>query len=95
MSNNIYIQDGRTINTLRPTYVAKAFIYSEEQRKMIQSLLRHNFIPHHTAIGKGNSTKKHWNVEKYRGRIGTGFKMVTTSPYSSRLNHITYFLKIA
>lgn len=35
------------------------------------------------------------NVEKYQGKYGVGFKMITTSPYSSNFNHITYFVKEA
>lgn len=35
------------------------------------------------------------NVEKYQGKYGVGFKMITTSPYSSNFNHLTYFIKEA
>ena len=91
---NIFNQDGRYINVLRPTDVAAAGIYSEAQRQQIRLLIHHNFFPHHTAVGKGRCTKKHWNLEKYRGKHGVGFKMNTASPNSSCLNHITYFLQI-
>ena len=94
MRNNIFIQDGATIKTLNPSSVAQAFIFSEEQRAKIEQLLRHGFFPKHTSVGKGKSTVKHWNVEKYNGRYGKGFKMITTSPYSSNFNHLTYFIKM-
>ena len=94
MENNIFSQTGRTIKTLHPEYVAKAFIYSEEQRRKIRELIRENYFPHHTAVGKGNVTSKRWNVEEYKGRIGTGYRMITSSPFSSKLNHITYFIKL-
>lgn len=90
---NIFLQDGKFINVLRPSSVAKAAIYNEEERKAILRMIRHKFYPHHTSVGEGHVTRKHWNVEKYRGRFGTGFKLITTSPYSSNFNHITYFIK--
>ena len=52
-NGNIFNQDGRYINVLRPTDVAAAGIYSEAQRQQIQLLIHHNFLPHHTAVGKG------------------------------------------
>ena len=91
---NIFIQDESHIKVLNDGYVAKANIYSEEQRRKIHELIRKNYFPHHTAIGKGNATSKRWNVEEYSGRVGQGYRMITYSPYSSRLNHITYFIKI-
>ena len=94
-NGNIFNQDGRYINVLRPTNVAAAGIYSEAQRQQIRLLIHHNFFPHHTAVGKGRCTKRHWNLEKYRGKHGIGFKMITTSPYSSNFNHLTYFIKEA
>lgn len=94
MDNNIFIQDGATINTLRPSSVAQAYIYSDEQRQMIKLLLRHNFFPHHTSVGEGRSTRKHWNIEKYRGKHGVGFKMISSSPFSNNFNHLTYFIKM-
>lgn len=94
MENNIFNQTGRTIKTLHPEYVVKAFIYSEEQRRKIQELIRESYFPHHTAVGKGNVTAKRWNVEEYKGRIGQGYRMITSSPYSSKLNHITYFIRL-
>ena len=92
--SNIFIQDKRYIKVLNNGYVAKAFIYSEEQRRKIQELIRNNYFPHHTAIGKGKATSKRWNVEEYKGRIGQGYRMITSSPYSSKLNHITYFIRL-
>ena len=93
-NGNIFNQDGRYINVLRPTDVAAAGIYSEAQRQQIRLLIHHNFFPHHTAVGKGKKKKKHWNLEKYRGKYGVGFKMITTSSISSNFNHLTYFLKM-
>lgn len=84
-------QNGATIRTLHPSSVAQAFIFSNEQRAKIVQLIRHGFLPHHTSVGVGLSGKHHWRVEKYRGKFGNGFKMITTSPYSSKLNHLTYF----
>ena len=43
MENNIFIQDGCIIHTLRPSSVAHARIFSEEQRAKIKQLLHHNF----------------------------------------------------
>ena len=94
MKNNIFIQDGVTIKTLHPENMAKAIIYDEEQRNTILHLIRDSYFPHHTAVGKGNLASGMWNVEKYRGRIGEGYKMITSSPYSRNLKHITYFIKI-
>ena len=94
MENNIFIQDGIFINVLRPSHIVRAGIFSEDERKQINLLIRHNFFPHHTAVGRGRCTRKHWNLEKYRGRYGVGFKLITTSPISSNFNHITYFLKL-
>ena len=93
MKENIKNQEGAIIRTLHPSTVAYARIYSEEQRMTIKHLIRHNYFPHHTAVGVGKSTKKHWNIEKYQGKYGFGFKMITTSPYSSNFNHLTYFIK--
>ena len=92
--SNIFIQDKRYIKVLNNGYVAQAFIYSEEQRRKIRQLIRENYFPHHTAIGKGNVTSRRWNVEEYKGRIGQGYRMISSSPYSSKLNHITYFIKL-
>ena len=94
VKNNIFIQDGVTIKTLHPENMAKAIIYDEEQRNTILHFIRDSYFPHHTAVGKGNATSKRWNVEEYRGRVGQGYRMITYSPYSSKLNHITYFIKI-
>jgi len=91
---NIFIQDGKYINVLHPTNVASAGIFSEAQRQIIKLLIHHNFLPHHTAVGKGKCTRKHWNIEKYRGKHGVGFKLITASSISSNFNHLTYFLKL-
>ena len=92
-TENIFIQDGATIKTLHPSSVCSALVYDEEQRNTIKRLMRHGFIPHHSSVGRGQSSSKHWRLSKYRGRFGSGFKMITTSPYSSNFNHLTYFLK--
>jgi hypothetical protein len=86
-------QEGTIIRTLHPSTVVNAKIYSEEQRMKIKKLIQHNFLPHHTSVGIGKATRKHWNVEKCRGKYGKGFKMITSSPYSSNFNHLTYFIK--
>jgi len=93
-TGNIFDQDGKYINVLHPTYVASAAIYTEEQRKQIKQLIKEGYYPHHTAIGVGNSTNKHWNIEDYKGRYGTGKKLITTSTISKKFNHITYFIQI-
>ena len=74
-----------------------AFLVSltcEEERQQIKLLIRHGFMPHHSAVGKGRCTRRHWNMEKYRGKHGVGFKLITASSISSNFNHITYFLKL-
>ncbi len=91
MKETWFNQEGNTIQTVVPSTIVQARIYDEEQRGVIKQLIRHKFIPHHSSIGKGKSTRKHWNLEKYIGKWGKGFKMITTSPFSSNFNHITYF----
>ena len=91
MKEDINNQTGATIKTLHPSSVVQARIYSEEQREAINSLISHKFIPHHSAVGRGKTGSKHWKLEKYIGKFGKGFKMITTSPFSSNFNHITYF----
>ena len=94
MENNIFVQDGRYINVLWPSPVVRAGIFCEEERQQIKLLLRHGFMPHHSAIGKGRCTRRHWNMEKYRGKHGVGFRLITASSISSNFNHITYCLKL-
>ena len=94
-TENIKNQGGAIIRTLNPNPVAQAFIFSGEQRAKIVQLINHGFLPHHTSVGNGLSGRKHWRVEKYRGKFGNGFKMITTSPYSTNFNHLTYFTPIA
>lgn len=84
-------QNGMIIRTLNPNSVAKAFIYSNQQRAKIVQLITHNFLPHHTSVGVGKAGKDHWRLEKYRGKFGVGFKMITRSPFSTNFSHITYF----
>ena len=95
MKENISEQRGATIRTMHPSPVAQARIYSEEQRMAILQLIRHKFLPTHTAVGKGKTTRKHWNIEKYRGKFGIGFKMMTTSPYGSNFNRLAYLIREA
>ena len=90
-TENIKNQGGAVIRTLNPNPVAQASIFNSEQRAKIVQLIRHGFLPHHTSVGVGRSGKDHWRVEKYRGMFGSGFKMITTSPYSTNFNHLTYF----
>lgn len=85
----IYNQNGAIINTLHPSNNVFARIYSEEQRKEINRLISEGYLPHHSSVGTGNTTKS------YKGRFGEGILMLTTSPYSSNFNHLTYFLKQA
>ena len=89
---NISNQGGATIRTLNPNPVAQAFIYCQEQRAKVVQLIRHGFLPHHTSVGVGKTGKNHWRLEKYRGKFGKGFKMISTSPYSFNFNHLTNFL---
>ena len=91
-TENINDQGGMAIRTLHPNPVAQAYIFSSEQRAKIVQLINHGFLPHHTSVGVGKTGRKHWRVEKYRGKFGKGFKMISTSPYSSNFNHLTYFV---
>ena len=88
-------QGGATIVTLNPNPVAQAFIYDNEQRATIVNLIEAGYKPHHTYWGVGKTGRKLWNVEKYKGRFGKGYKMITKSPYSTNFRHLTYFLPIA
>ena len=90
-TENISNQGGATIVTLHPSKVAQAFIYDNEQRAAIVDLIRHGFKPHHTSVGVGKTGRRLWNVERYKGRFGEGYKMITRSPYSTNFNHLTYF----
>ena len=93
MNENINNQGGATIVTLHPKKTAQAYIYDNEQRATIIDLIKRGFKPHHTSVGVGNTGKKLWNVEKYKGRFGKGkgFKMITKSPFSTNFSHLTYF----
>ena len=93
MNTSVYNQSGRFINTLHPSIVVRAHIYSEDERNQINQLIQANYLPHHSAVGKGKTTAKHWSLEQYRGKFGEGYKLITTSPYSTNFNHITYFIK--
>ena len=91
MNENINNQGGATIVTLHPSKVAQALIYDNEQRATIIDLIKRGFKPHHTSVGVGKTGRKPWNVEKYKGRFGEGFKMITRSPFSTNFSHLTYF----
>ena len=92
MTIDINNQDRATIKTLHPTTkAAQAYIFSSEQRNTIKRLIKHGFVPHHTAITRGRATAKKYSLEKYRGRFGKGFKMISFSPFSPDFNHCTYF----
>lgn len=91
----VYNQNGAIIHTLHPSTNVHARIYSEEQRREINRLISEGYLPHHSSVGTGNTTKAHWTTKSYKGRFGEGILMLTTSPYSSNFNHKTYFLKQA
>jgi hypothetical protein len=92
METNINNQGGATIVTLNPNPVAQAFIYDNEQRATIVNLIEAGYKPHHhTSVGVGKTGRRLWNVEKYQGRFGKGYKMITKSPCSTNFNHLTYF----
>jgi len=91
----VYNQTGAIIHTLHPSTVVHARIYSEAQRKEINRLISEGYLPHHSSVGVGNSTKAHWTVINYKGKFGEGYKMITTSTLSSNFNHLTYFIKQA
>lgn len=90
-TENINNQNGATIVTLHPSKTAQAIIYDNEQRATIVNLIEAGYKPDHTSVGVGKTGRKLWNVEKYQGRFGKGYKMITKSPYSTSLNHLTYF----
>ncbi len=91
----VFKQDGATIHVLHPSSVCQAIIYSDEQRQKINELISEGYLPDHTSVGCGKATRANFSVESYKGKFGEGFKMVTTSPYSSNFNHLTYFIKKA
>ena len=70
-----------------------ARIYSEEQRAVIVNLIDQGYIPTETIVGKGKCTRKHWNLEDYKGKRGEGYRMISSYPWSSNFNSITFFIK--
>ena len=90
-TNNIKNQGGATIVTLHPSKTAQAIIYDNEQRATIVKLIEAGYKPLHTSVGVGKTGRKLRNVEKYQGRFGKGYKMITKSPYSTNFSHLTYF----
>lgn len=85
------------IQTLDNSLKFPARIYSEEQRNTIRRLISHGYYPTHTSPGKAKCTKKHWNLEHYRGRHGNGFRMISSyipkGYVRSNMNSITYFIR--
>lgn len=74
MKENINNQEGAIIRTLHSSNVAYARIYSEEQRMRIKQLIQHNFLPHHTSVGVGKSTRKHWNLRSTKANMEWGLR---------------------
>lgn len=95
----IIAQKERYICTTDESLKFPARIYSEAQRDTIRRLISHGFIPTHTSPGKARCSKKHWNLEHYRGKYGNGFRMISSynpvGKVRSNMNSITYFIKEA
>lgn len=73
-----------------------ARIYSEEQRAVINKLITEGYVPTETIVGKGKCTRKHWCIEPYSNkRRGEGYRMISSYPWSSNFNSITFFIKQA
>lgn len=72
-----------------------ARIYSEEQRDTLQGLINQGYIPTETIVGRAKCTHKHWKLEPYSGKRGEGYRMITSYPWSSNFNSITYLIKQA
>lgn len=73
-----------------------ARIYSEEQRAVINALIEKGYVPTETVVGKGKCTRKHWNLEPYSNKKrGEGYRMISSYPWSSNFNSITFFIKQA
>jgi hypothetical protein len=81
----------QTKSERRPDIYAR--IYSEEQRSVINSLIAKGYCPTETIVGKGKCTRRHWNLEPYAGKKGEGYRMISSYPWSSNFNSITFFLK--
>ncbi|MBQ0142823.1 MAG: hypothetical protein KBT06_08515 [Prevotellaceae bacterium] len=70
-----------------------ARIYSEEQRDTLQNLINKGYVPTETIVGRAKCTRKHWNLEPYSGKRGEGYRMISSYPWSSNFNSITFFIK--
>lgn len=70
-----------------------ARIYSEEQRDTLQNLINQGYVPTETIVGRAKCTRKHWNLEPYSGKRGEGYRMISSYPWSSNFNSITFFIK--
>lgn len=74
-------------------YTKLARIYDDEQRETINRLIGQGYVPTMTTAGKGRCTKRHWNLEEYSGKNGSGYRMISSYRGSLALNSITYFIK--
>ena len=72
-----------------------ARIYSEEQRNTLQNLINQGYVPTETIVGRAKCTRKHWNLEPYSGKRGEGYRMISSYPWSSNFNSITFLIKQA
>lgn len=70
-----------------------ARIYSEEQRTTLQNLINQGYVPTETVVGRARCTRKHWNIEPYAGKRGEGYRMISSYPWSSNFNSITFLIK--
>lgn len=70
-----------------------ARIYSEEQRDTLQNLINQGYVPTETIVGRAKCTRKHWNLEPYSGKRGEGYRMISSYPWSSNFNSITFFIR--
>ncbi len=82
MENKIFVQDGRYINVLWPSPVVRAGIFCEEERQQIKLLVRHGFMPHHSAVGKG------------RCHVGTGIWRSTEASMEWALSSLLLALSL-
>lgn len=56
-------------------------------------LIPNGFKEHHTSLARGYQTTKFDRAEKYEGRFGTGWKVFSNNPESSRYMFVTYYVK--
>lgn len=72
-----------------------ARIYSEEQRTTLQELINQGYVPTETIIGRAKCTKRHWTLVPYSGKRGEGYRMISSYPWSTNFNSITFLIKQA